>query len=151
MPKDWAGLPCWPFHCQFWKIWQFFKYTGHEKHTWPFYEIWPFFQLLHCNEIFNKYFVFFCTFWRDFMSVLQQHHGTSTLYFFEVCSNDLTFAAGWFCTNVSGDDSLMDTIGSCYTCIWGLLCSDVWLYNVLVEAFCILPQYACFCSMILLW
>jgi len=62
------------------------------------------------------------------MSVLQQHHGTSTLYFFEVCSNDLTLAASWFCTYVSGNDSLMDTIGSCYTCIWGLLYLVMWLY-----------------------
>jgi len=27
------------------------------------------------------------------MSALQQHYGTSTLQFFEVCSNDLTLAA----------------------------------------------------------
>jgi len=59
--------------------------------------------------------------------LLQQHHGTSTLYCFEVCSNDLTLAANWFCTYVSVSDSRMDTIGRCYTCIWRLLYSVVWL------------------------
>jgi len=51
------------------------------------------------------------------MSMLQQHHGTSTLCCFEVCSNDLTLAASYFCSNGAVGDSLMVTIGSCYTCI----------------------------------
>ena len=125
-----AGLPDWPFHlcmANFEKFGHFLNALAMKNHTWPFYEIWPFFQFLHYNEIVNKYYVVFCIFWRDFMSVLQQHHGTSTLYCFEVRSNDLTLAASWFCTNVSVSDSLMDTVGSCYTCNWRLLHSVVWL------------------------
>jgi len=109
------------------------------KNTWPFYEIWPFlghfFSCSHCNEYFNKYFVFFT--FLDGLHVnvtVTPRHGASPLCCFEVCSNDSTLAASWFCTNVSVSDSLMLAIGSCYTCIWRLLHSVVWL---IVEAFCI--------------
>jgi len=45
------------------------------------------------------------------MSLLQQHHVTSTLYCFEVCSNDLALAVNRFCTSVSVSDSPMVAIG----------------------------------------
>jgi len=73
-----SGLPNWPFHGQFKKIWRFLKCAGHEKHIWPFYKIWPvfgpFFGFSLYNEIFikTKYFVLWLLyFWMDFMSLLQ--------------------------------------------------------------------------------
>ena len=145
MPKDRAGLPGWPFHCIL-------------KNLAIFEIHWPWKNRIGHVMKFGHFFSFHTAmkFSINILSFLHFSEGlhvsvTATpwyfnLVFFEVCSNDLTLAASWFCTNVSSNDSLMDTIGSCYTCIWGLLCLVVWLYNVLVEAFCILPQYACFCS-----
>jgi len=75
----WPRFPDWVFYDRFRNIWPVLKCPGHEKNYLAiFYK--------------NLNFLLFCMFWDDWTAChcySNTMDGASTLYYFEVCSNDL--------------------------------------------------------------
>jgi len=62
------GLPEWPFHGQFRKIWPFFNCAGHEKNA--FGHFLAIFSVCHCKIKFSLNILSFCIFSTVFVSLI---------------------------------------------------------------------------------
>jgi len=65
-----TGLPDWPFHGQFRKIWPFLNWAGHEKTHLAILQNLAIFLVCHCKIKFSLNIFSFCIFWTVFMSLI---------------------------------------------------------------------------------